>query len=243
MKKYRILRGSVNKIDTSGFVDGPGIRTVVFLNGCKLRCKYCQNPETWKMGKYNYTPNQLVKLILKNKNYYLRNNGGVTFSGGDPLVQIDFVTEVCKRLKKYNIHIALDTAGVGFGEYGELLKYVDLVLLDIKHTKGPSYKELTGHGISDSLEFIKQLNQSNVPVWIRQVVVPNLTDDSGYIDSLIKFLDKIKNVKRVDFLPYHKFGDSKYVELGIENPYKNKVAMDKIRCEKLYNKFIEKYKK
>ncbi len=241
MKRSSIVRGSVNKIETSGFVDGPGIRTVVFLNGCKLRCKYCQNPETWKMGIYNYTPKKLVEKILRNKNYYRRNHGGVTFSGGEPLLQSKFLIEVCKRLKKENIHIAIDTAGVGIGNYREILKYVDLVLLDVKHISRRGYKNLTGHDIDDSLSFIEALNKSKVEVWIRQVIVPGITDNNKYLLGLAKFLKRIDNIKRVDFLPYHKFGDSKYVELGIENPFKSKVAMDKVRCEALYNKFMDIY--
>lgn len=235
------IKGSINKIESSGFVDGPGIRTVVFLNGCELRCKYCQNPETWKMGEYNYSPSLLYKKILRNKRYFERNNGGVTFSGGEPLLQSDFIIEVCKRLKKSNIHVAIDTAGVGYGDYSELLKYVDLVLLDIKHTDRYKYKDLTGHDMDDFLLFVKELNASGVDVWVRQVVIPKVTDTEKYIDSLVSFLKKIKNVKRVDFLPYHKMGDSKYIELGIDNPYKDKVAMDKVRCQKLYEKFISKY--
>ena len=140
-----MIKGSVDSIETFGLVDGPGIRTVVFLTGCKLRCKYCHNPEMWHLGKYNYTPSELAERILRNKNYFQRNNGGVTFSGGEPLLQSKFIIEVCKILKKENIHVALDTAGVGNGDYEEVLKYVDLVLLDIKHTNSIEYKELTGH--------------------------------------------------------------------------------------------------
>ena len=236
-----MIRGSVNKIETSGFVDDPGIRTVVFLNGCKLRCKYCQNPETWKMGSFNYTPRELADKLLRNKNYYKSSNGGVTFSGGEPLIQSEFVIAVSKILRKEGIHVAIDTAGVGNGDYDKILKNIDLVLLDIKHTDKDKYIDLTSHRINDSLKFIDALNNSKVEVWIRQVIVPNFNDTEEYIDSLVDFIKKIKNVTRVDFLPYHKFGDSKYVELGIDNPYKNKVPMDKCRCDKLYDKFIEKY--
>ena len=238
-----MIKGSINKIETSGFVDGPGIRTVVFLNGCKLRCKYCQNPETWKLGSYNYTVKELVNKLLRNKNYYKSSNGGVTFSGGEPLIQSDFVIEVSKELRKNGIHVAIDTAGVGNGNYSELLKNIDLVLLDIKHTDNDKYIDLTGHTINDSLEFINELNKSNVEVWIRQVIVPGLTDSDKYLNSLVSMVKKIKNVTRIDFLPYHKFGDSKYMELGIDNPYKNKHAMDKEKCDVLYNKFIKIYNK
>ena len=149
-----MIKGSVDSIETFGLVDGPGIRTVVFLNGCKLRCKYCHNPEMWNLKECNYTPDDLAKEIIKNKNYFKRNNGGVTFSGGEPLLQSDFIIEVAKILKKENIHITIDTAGVGNGNYDKILKYVDLVLLDIKHTIPIKYKDLTGYDIDESLDFI-----------------------------------------------------------------------------------------
>ena len=235
-----MIRGSVNSIETFGLVDGPGIRTVVFLNGCKLRCKYCHNPEMWKMVEFNYTPEELASRIIRNKNYF-RDNGGVTFSGGEPILQSDFIIEVCKILKKEGIHIAIDTAGVGNGNYEELLSYVDLVLLDIKYTDRDGYKNLTGHDIDDSLEFIKALNKSSTSVWIRQVIVPGLMDNDKYLDSLAKTLDKIKNIERIDFLPYHKLGSDKYIKLGINNPYRDMEEMDKDKCNSLYNKFISKY--
>ena len=238
-----MIKGAVDSIETFGLVDGPGIRTVVFLSGCKLRCKYCHNPEMWKMGKYNYTPMELVKKILRNKPYFKRNSGGVTFSGGEPLLQSDFIIEVSKILKKENIHIALDTSGVGNGNYEEILKYVDLVLLDIKHTDKDNYLKLTSHSIDDSLEFIKVLNKMGNKVWIRQVIVPGLMDNDEYMDSLLETLKKIKNIERVDFLPYHKLGSEKYEKLGIINPYKDLPEMGKDKCQELYNKFITKYKK
>ena len=236
-----MIRGSVDSIESFGLVDGPGIRTVVFLSGCKLRCKYCHNPEMWKMGKYNYTPEELANKILKNKNYFKRNNGGVTFSGGEPLLQSDFIIEVCKILKKDNIHVALDTAGVGNGNYEEILKYVDLVLLDIKHTSFHGYKDLTGHSILDSLKFIDVLNKMNVKVWIRQVIVPGLMDNSLYLESLVETLKGIKNIEKIDFLPYHKLGSDKYLKLGINDPYKDLPEMDKEECKKLYDRFMKIY--
>ena len=238
-----MIKGSVNKIETMGLVDGPGIRTVVFLSGCKLRCKYCHNPEMWKMEEPNYTPQQLVDRIIRNKPYFKRNNGGVTFSGGEPLLQSKFLLEVCKLLKKEDIHIALDTSGVGNGDYEELLSYIDLVLLDIKHTNISKYKELTSHDIDEVEKFINALNNSNVPVWIRQVIVPGFMDNDEYLYSLKEYLKKIKNIKKIDFLPYHTLGIEKYQELGIEYPYKDIESMDKEECHKLYEKFINEINK
>lgn len=233
-------KGAVDSIETFGLVDGPGIRTVVFLSGCKLRCKYCHNPEMWVRGQENYTPEELAIKILRNKNYF-GNKGGVTFSGGEPLLQGDFIISVAKILKKDNIHIALDTAGVGNGNYEEILKYVDLVLLDIKHTKEEDYLELTGRSMDEFLKFVEVLNKMEKSVWIRQVIVPGIMDNDNYLKSLVKTIRKIKNVERIDFLPYHKLGISKYEKLGIDYPLKDVPEMDKGKCQELYNKFTDMY--
>lgn len=235
-----MIKGSVDSIETFGLVDGPGIRTVIFLSGCKLRCKYCHNPEMWKKGVENYTPEELANRILRNKNYFKR-KGGVTFSGGEPLLQSKFIIEVCKILKKENIHIALDTAGVGNGNYEEILQYIDLVLLDIKHTNSKEYQYLTDQTIDESFKFIHALNQSKKPVWIRQVIVPGVMDNEEYLSSLVEFLKKISKVERIDFLPYHKLGSEKYISLGITDPYSDLPEMDKEKCQELYKKFMDIY--
>ena len=237
----KVCKGSIESIETLGLLDGPGIRTVVFLNGCKLRCKYCHNPEMFTKKDDNYTPKELVKKILRNKPYF-KNTGGVTFSGGEPLLQSDFIIECAKLLKKENINIAIDTAGVGNGNYEELLKYIDLVLLDIKHTNKEGYKEITGREMNEINYFLKALNKSDKKVWIRQVIVPEITDNQKYIDSLIEYLKKIKNIEKVDFLPYHKLGKEKYIKLKIPYPYENKKEMDKEKCQKLFEYFQTKYK-
>lgn len=237
-----IVNGAVDSIETFGLVDGPGIRTVVFLSGCKLRCKYCHNPEMWIRGNENYTSYELARRILKDKNYFAR-TGGVTFSGGEPILQDKFVIEVAKLLKKYNIHVAIDTAGVGNGNYSKLLKYVDLVILDIKHTKEEEYKDLTGMEMDESLKFIEALNKSGKEVWIRQVVVPGIMDNDKYLRSLLDRILRIKNVSKIEFLPYHKLGSEKYISLGIENPYVNMPEMDVDKCNLLYEKFMDKYNK
>ena len=235
------MNASIDSIETFGLVDGPGIRCVIFFNGCKLRCKYCHNPEMWNKKENNYTPEELVKKILRYKPYFNK-KGGVTFSGGEPLLHYQFIIETAKLLKKENIHIALDTSGVGIGNYEELLKYIDLVLLDIKHTNKDKYKELTGTEIDEVEKFIEILNKSNKKVWIRQVIIPNLTDTEEYIESLIEYLKKIKNIERIDFLPFHRLGRDKYIALNIKYPYEDKPEMDKEKCNNLYKLFIEKQK-
>ena len=239
MKKYK---GAVDSIESFGLVDGPGIRTVIFLSGCKLRCKYCHNPEMQIMAKPNMSVDYVVDRVLRNKPYF-KNNGGVTFSGGEPLLQVDFLIEVCKKLKKENIHIALDTAGVGVGRYSEILELVDLVLFDVKHTNKDGYLSLTGFLEDESLKFIDELNKSGKKVWIRQVIIPTINDNSEYLDSLCKYLEKIKNIEKIEFLPFHHLGFEKYKKLGIKNYFENIEEMDKEKCDKLYLEFMEKYKK
>lgn len=235
------MKAAIDSIETFGLVDGPGIRTVVFFSGCQLRCKFCHNPEMFQMKKANYTSDELFAKIMRSKPYF-KNNGGVTFSGGEPLLQVDFLIDICKKLKKENIHIALDTAGVGVSSYEEILELVDLVLLDIKHTNPSSYKDLTGKDIEISEKFIEALNKSGKDVWIRQVMVPNITDSDSYIDSLVKYLQKIKNIKKVEFLPFHHLGFPKYEKLGIVNPLKDVPIMDVDKCNQLYEKFMVKFK-
>lgn len=234
------ITASIDSIETFGLVDGPGIRVVVFFNGCKLRCKYCHNPEMWKRRENNYTPEELVAKIKRCKPYF-RKNGGVTFSGGEPLLQSDFIIEVAKLLKKENVHMALDTSGVGNGHYEEVLKYMDLILLDIKHTSKEGYSSITGMELSEVEKFIDILNKLDKKVWIRQVVVPGVTDTFEYMDSLVSYLQQIRHVERVDFLPFHRLGREKYMNLGISYPYEEKNDMDKQKTDELYQYFRERY--
>ena len=233
------MTGSIDSIETLGLVDGPGIRTVVFLNGCKLRCKYCHNPETWTLKKPNYTSDELVKKLLKNKPYFKRNNGGVTFSGGEPLLQIDFLIETVKKLKKENIHVTLDTAGCGIGKYKEILNLVDLIIFDIKYASEQGYENLTGHTIEESENFIKALNESNKPAWRRQVIIPNINDNIEYLKKLKKYLKKINNIEKIEFLPFHHLGFEKYQKLNIPNSLKNTKEMDKEKCQELCETFFK----
>lgn len=231
------MEASINSIESFGLVDGPGIRTVLFFNGCKLRCKYCHNPEMWKKLDNNYTVSDIVEKIKRFKPYY-REIGGVTYSGGEPLLQVDFLIELSKELKKEGINIALDTAGCGIGKYREILELVDLVILDIKHVDLEGYKDLTSQEKIESLKFIQELNNSNKKVWIRQVIVPDVHDSDDYIEKLAGFLINIRNIEKIEFLPYHKLGSEKYEKLGLNNPYKEKQEMNKEKNNQLYEKFM-----
>lgn len=227
---------SVNSIETFGLVDGPGIRTVVFFNGCKLRCKFCHNPEMLKRLEDNTSIDELYNKILRSKPYF-KNNGGVTFSGGEPLLHIDFLIPLCKKLKEDNIHIALDTAGVGLGDYEELLKYIDLVILDIKDYRRDYYKDMTGHDIDDYNYFLSEVQRLNKKLWIRQVVTPGYTDSMEYMKGLKEYISNIKNVERIELLPYHTMAIDKYKKLNMEYKLEGVPEMDKKKCEE-FEKFL-----
>lgn len=236
------MKGSIDSIETLGLVDGPGIRCVVFLNGCKLRCKYCHNPEMWIKKEENYTVNELVNKLLRYKPYF-NTNGGVTFSGGEPLLQSEFLIEVMSKLKGEGIHICLDTAGVGKGNYEKIVSLCDLILFDVKHINESGYYDLTGGHINECEEFINEVNKQNKPVWIRQVIVPGINNNDEYLNKLNEYLNRFNRIEKIDFLPYHKMGDEKYKKLGIVNPLDGVPEMDKIDCEKLYEKFMLMYNK
>ncbi|HPZ23947.1 MAG TPA: pyruvate formate-lyase-activating protein [Bacilli bacterium] len=235
------MRASIDSIETFGLVDGPGIRTVIFFNSCKLRCLYCHNPEMWTMKDDNYSVDEIFNKIMRSKPYFGK-TGGVTFSGGEPLLQSDFIIELCKKLKGEGINTCLDTAGVGNGNYDEILKYIDIVLLDIKQTDPDKYKYLTGMPMSEINTFIDSCNKLHKEIWIRQVIVPNFNDTKEYIDSLINYLQGINNITRVDFLPFHRLGREKYLSLNIPYRLENTNDMNKDSCDELYNYFLSKYK-
>lgn len=234
-----MTKGSIDSFETFSTIDGPGIRTVVFLNGCKLRCLFCHNPEMWNLKEKNFTPEEVVQKILRNKPYF-KNGGGVTFSGGEPLLQIDFLIETCKLLKRENIHIALDTAGVGLGDYDEILSLVDLVIFDIKALDDINYMKMTGNKISESLKFLECCQKNNKKMWIRQVIVPGINDSEAYIDSLAHFIKKLKNIEKIELLPFHTMAYEKYKKLNLDNPLKDKVNMDKEKCNKLEKILLSK---
>jgi len=237
------MKTSIDSIETFSTVDGPGIRTVVFFNECKLRCIYCHNPEMWCKREENYTVDELVNKIIKNKEYFGL-TGGVTFSGGEPLLQNKFLIKVCKKLKKENIHIALDTSGVGIGNYEEILKYIDLIIYDIKHTTKEGFKRVTRIDTNEYETFLNTANKLNKKFWIRQVIVPSIMDNEEYLESLNKYIKtnfKIENIEKIEFLPYHKLGREKYIKLNIPYICENTKEMDKEDCNNLYKKFLEIY--
>lgn len=234
------MTASVDSIESMGMVDGPGIRTVIFFNGCKLRCKYCHNPEMWIKKNDNYTKEELFQKIIRNKNYF-GNNGGVTFSGGEPLLHIDFLIELSKMLKEENINICLDTAGVGIGKYNELLPFIDLVILDIKHVLKEEYLYLTGSQLNEVEKFIESCNKCHKKMWIRQVVIPDFNDTYEYMDNLVEYLKKINNIEKVEFLPFHRLGKEKYDALNISYPFNDKSDMCEEKSYNLYEYFLKKY--
>ena len=212
-----MTKGRISSIETLGTLDGPGIRYVVFLQGCKLRCLYCHNPETWDInGKVEeISPQELVENVEKYKNYFGK-DGGVTFSGGEPLLQPEFLLESLKLCKEKGIHTCLDTAGVGFGEYDEILKFVDLVILDVKAVEAAEYKKITGLNMDKFCEFVEICQRLNKKLWLRQVIVPNLNDDKQHIEKLNNFVSKLKNVEKVELLPYRTIGVHKYKTLNLK---------------------------
>ncbi|WP_459481755.1 pyruvate formate-lyase-activating protein [Clostridium saccharoperbutylacetonicum] len=233
--------GKIHSIETMGLVDGPGIRVVVFLQGCALRCKFCHNPDTWTMnGGEEYTPEQLVKKIERFKSYFSSSGGGVTFSGGEPLRQPEFLLECLKLCKSKGINTCIDTAGYGFGDYDEILKYTDLVLFDIKHITREGYKNITLMEIDESLNFLEAMKRNNTKMWIRHVVVPGITDGVEHLNELKEYIDTIPNVEKVELLPYHLLGKNKYDTLEIKYPLEGVKAMDKDLLKKYQKEIFEK---
>ena len=227
------MKGYVHSIETFGTVDGPGTRYVVFVQGWPMRCKYCHNPDTWQtnIGEMKDT-DEILKDYDSYKEFY-GNGGGLTITGGEPLLQIDFITELYEKAKAKGIHTCLDTSGIVFNEnnkalmekFDRLMKSVDLVLLDIKHIDPEQHKELTNQPNDQILAFAKYLDKKNITVWIRHVVVPGITYNEEYLTKLGEFLGTLNNVKALDVLPYHTMGVVKYENLGIEYPLKDVEAL------------------
>ena len=227
--------GRIHSIETLGLVDGPGIRVVVFMQGCMLRCAYCHNPDTWnKNGGTEITAEELLNKVKRYKGYFKSSGGGVTLSGGDPLIQSEFVAEFFKMCREEGINTALDTSGYGYGDYDEVLKYTDLILLDIKHVEESRHKQITGKGREGFLKFLSAAQKNNNKIWIRHVVVPGLTDSEDNIRRLGKYINTISNVEKVQLLPYHTQGVDKYKDLNIPYRLEGVPALEREKLDKLY---------
>ncbi|MBQ4269772.1 MAG: pyruvate formate lyase-activating protein [Clostridia bacterium] len=219
--------GHIHSFESFGTVDGPGIRFVTFLQGCPLRCLYCHNPDTWRAGGEEHTVEDVVRRVMRYKNYF-GDKGGATVTGGEPLLQIEFVTELFTALKKNGIHTCIDTSGITFKandsacveKFEKLLAVTDLVMLDIKHIDDESHKKLTGQSNENVLAFARFLSEKGKATWIRHVLVPNLTDDDESLLRLRAFIDTLTTVEKVEVLPYHTMGTVKYEKLGMEYPLK-----------------------
>lgn len=244
------IKGRIHSIESFGSVDGPGVRYIYFLQGCPLRCQFCHNPDTWGSQKYQeMTPEAALKQAMKYKSYW-GEKGGITISGGEPLMQMEFILELFKLAKKENINTCIDTSGgcftrsePFFSQFQELMKYTDLLLVDIKHINDEEHIKLTGKSNKNILDMAKYLSEIDQPVWIRHVLVPGISDKDEYLIELDKFINSLNNVKKVEVLPYHTLGTFKWEELNI--PYQlegvNPPTQDRIdNANKLLH--TEKYK-
>lgn len=236
--------GVVNTLETFGSVDGPGVRFVVFLQGCNLRCKYCHNPETWAKTSdeaTSWNANDLFEKAWKYRFYWGKNmnNGGITVSGGEPLLQIDFLIEFLKIAKSKGVHTAIDTAGQPFSldeeylkKFNELMSVTDLFLVDIKAFDEDLHKKVTGFGNKNILEMMTYLSNNNKKMWIRRVLVPNLTDSVEDLEKTADFIDTLKTVEKVEILPYHSLGLFKWEKLKIPYTLKDTRSPNKEEVEK-----------
>lgn len=227
------ITGNINSFETMGLVDGPGVRFVVFMQGCPLRCAYCHNPEMWnaKEAKIQMTPEELLKKVLRYKVYF-KNDGGVTVSGGEPLLQAKFVEGFFKLCKQNNIHTCLDTSG--FGEnYETLLDYCDLVILDVKELDANKYEKLVGKKIEKFKKFLQICQEKGKKMWLRQVIVPNYNDTKESVLKLKEFAKNLTNIEKIELLPYHDMAKNKYKRLELEYRLKDVPPMDKKKCKDL----------
>ena len=229
------MQGYIHSIETLGLADGPGLRIVVFMQGCPLRCLFCHNPDTWEKGNNLLTTSdEIVNTVRKYRNF-IEQNGGVTLSGGEPLFQSEFTLDILRKCKKAGFHTALDTSGTGYDKdlLNEILKYTDLVLLDIKAINSSSYKKITGKDMKEFNYFLDVIQKLNKKLWIRQVIVPEINDNKAYIIKLKKYLSKIKNIERIDLLPYHNMGLDKYKKLNLKYRLEGTPNMDNNRLKEL----------
>lgn len=230
------LIGKIHSFETLGAVDGPGIRFILFMQGCSLHCKFCHNRDTWdcKTGT-EYSVDDIYNKIIRYKNYFSVSNGGVTISGGEPLLQPDFVIELLKKLKAAGISTAIDTSGMVDinAKIKEIIDLTDLFLVDIKSINDEVCKELVGHSNKKELEFIKYLDSMGKEIWIRQVIVPGITDKEEDLYKLRDFINSVEHITKVDLLPYHDLGKYKWLELGEKYPLEDVRTADSNDIERV----------
>lgn len=245
-----MTKGYIHSIETCGTVDGPGLRYVIFLQGCPMRCQYCHNPDTWEPKKgEQMTVDEALERFYSNLPFY--KHGGVTVTGGEPMMQMDFLIELFTKLKKDGVHTCLDTSGVMFypdnpkvmEKVEQLLAVTDLVMLDIKHIDDEKHKILTAHSNKRILAFAKYLDMKNIPIWVRHVIVPGVTLYQEYLERLGEFLGTLNNVKALDVLPYHSMGIVKYENLKMEYPLKGTREATKQEAVAAKNIILGAYKK
>ena len=221
------MQGLIHSTESFGSVDGPGVRFIIFTQGCNLRCRFCHNPDTWNSGDCKArraSAQELIKQALRYRSYWGK-EGGITVSGGEPLLQIDFLIELFAEAKRNGIHTAIDTAGEPFtreepfySKFLQLMELTDLVLLDIKHIDSEVHKRLTGKDNANILDMAGELDRLHKPIWIRHVLVPGWSDDEAYLRRLAAFLRTLHNIQKIEVLPYHTLGVYKYAALGLPEP-------------------------
>ena len=227
--------GYIHSIETFGTVDGPGVRFVVFFQGCPMRCQYCHNPDTWEMSKgKEKSVDEILAMFERNRTFY--KTGGITATGGEPMVQMDFLLELFSKAKEKGVHTCLDTSGIMFAEDREseafakiekLMEVTDLVMLDIKHIESEAHQNLTGQDNEKILAFARYLDEKKKPVWIRHVVVPGITYKEESLEKVGAFLKTLSNVEKLEVLPYHTLGENKYENMGMEYPLKGVPQLSK----------------
>jgi pyruvate formate lyase activating enzyme len=244
MNNSNDLIAKVHSIETCGTVDGPGLRYIAFFQGCNLRCKYCHNPDTWGINSGTVmTVPELLRDILKYESYMKFSGGGFTASGGEPLLQAGFIANLFKQLKQHNVHTAIDTSGhtPGFihlsGSIIELFEYTDLVLLDIKSIIPEKYRELTAVDINPTKRIAEYLLKKNIPIWLRYVVVPDLTDCEQDVQALAEYLTTLTNIERVELQPFHKMGEYKWAELNLPYSLTDTPAPDEATMQRITDIF------
>lgn len=257
-RREAFMEGFIHSVESFGTVDGPGVRFVVFFQGCPMRCKYCHNPDTWVMSDatQRMTVEEIISQVERNRSFY--KTGGITATGGEPMLQIDFLTALFEEAKRRNIHTCLDTSGVmfpvenvseevdsqedvptavessSFEKIDKLLAVTDLVMLDIKHMDDEAHKELTKHTNAHSLAFARYLDDKKIPMWIRHVVVPDITNQKEELEALGRFLATLSNVEKVETLPYHAMGKVKYDALNLDYPLAKTRQLSKEEAKEAY---------